>query len=264
VKSGGGLRYVTGPMGAGKTLNGTRRILATVMSGRYAITNVELTGEWWKVASRHDMTCWSARSRRKAEDLYRRCYVFQPDLAEARRYRVPGTGEARAVFVWDETHNDLNNRKYKDDGRGEILEWATQLRKLGFAGFLLSQSHENTDAQLRRICNYIIRLQNQRDSVRLLGMRITPWPLFLAVWMPSNVPLVSKSKPAAVERYFLTWHRHCYDTMGLFHGLSLTDSEGEDSGIHLPDPRRTAPAPKDGAAGVVGSGSSDPAVTVST
>ena len=42
MKVAGGLNYVTGPMGAGKSLYGVRRIVAHITAGRYAVTNVEL------------------------------------------------------------------------------------------------------------------------------------------------------------------------------------------------------------------------------
>jgi hypothetical protein len=145
--------------------------------------------------------------------------------------------------VWDEGHNDLNNRSWRDDGRAAILEWGTQLRKLGFLGFLLSQHADNTDAALRRICNYRIRLQNQREATRVLGMRITPWPLFIASWYQTHAALPSahlRAQPLRVERYFLGWHRHLYDTHGLYHGLAAEDDEAGVLWLPMPGGRPSA------------------------
>jgi hypothetical protein len=172
--------------------------------------------------------------RAKVVDNLQRAYRYEDDLEAAMKYRLPGSGEARGLFLWDEGQNVLNNRDWKADGRREILMWATQLRKLGFVGFLLSQHQDNTDAALRRVCNYVIRLQNQKEQTRALGVRITPWPLFLAVWMPANSPLVSKAKPVKIERYVLSWHRRLYDTHGLFHGLAAY-AEANDGLVHLPE-----------------------------
>jgi adenosyl cobinamide kinase/adenosyl cobinamide phosphate guanylyltransferase len=237
LKVGGGLNYVVGPMGAGKSLYGVRKIVAALTAGKYAITNVELREDAFDRIAGHIVfgRPWTWRKRRRISDKLRAHYVFETDLAQAVRYRVPGTGEARALFVWDETHNDLNNRNWRERaaahknerGTDSLLEWATQLRKLGFVGYLLSQHHENTDAALRRVCSYLIRMQNQKESTRMLGMRITPWPLFLAAWYPTNTPLVEKMKPMQVERYFLGWHRHLYDTLGLYHGLALLDDTSD-------------------------------------
>ena len=237
MKIGGGLNYVVGPMGAGKSLYGVRKIVAYLTAGQYVVTNVELREDAFQRIARHAVSLhpWAFHKRERIADQLRAYYVFETDLAQAVRYRVPGRGEARAAFVWDETHNDLNNRNWRERaklhanerGTDSLLEWATQLRKLGFVGFLLSQHHENTDAALRRVCSYLIRMQNQKEQTRLLGMRVTPWPLFLAAWYPTNVPLMDKVKPMKVERYFLGWHRHLYDTLGLYHGLAALDDTDE-------------------------------------
>jgi hypothetical protein len=245
VKVGGGLNYVVGPMGAGKSLYGVRRLVAAVVSGRHAVTNIELLPGWAdRVASHVARFASSAKRDRIATGLESR-YHLELELRTAMDFRLlcgkcgrrpyecgHRQDEARAVFVWDEGHNDLNNRTYKEREQS-LLEWATQLRKLGFVGYLLSQSHENTDAQLRRICNNIIRLQNQREQTRMLGMRITPWPLFIAAWYPAHLALGQGAKgsatikPISVERYLLDWHRNLYDTHGLYHGLAAADEGRE-------------------------------------
>lgn len=239
MKLGGGLNYVTGPMGSGKSLYGVRRIREYVMSGRYVVTNVELYPWAFDLMAKRAGRFLSSAERRRIAARLQSFYIYEADLHEAMRYRVPGKGEARALFIWDETHNDLNNRNWRDNGRGEILEWATQLRKLGYVGFLLSQHHENTDAALRRVCNWLVRLRNQRESHRVFGLRATPWPLFLAEWYMTNVPGSQGVKPTKVERYFLDWHRTLYDTHGLFHGLDQADDD--ELVIRLPEGGRLTP-----------------------
>jgi hypothetical protein len=240
VKVSGGLNYVVGPMGSGKTYYAVRKIIKALTEGKYAITNVELNPDFPERVARH-FAPTNRRNRAKIIHKVTTGYVYEADLEEAMRYRIPGKGEGRALFVWDEGHNDLNNRSWRKEGRADLLEWGTQLRKLGYVGYLLSQSADNTDAQLRRICNYAIRLQNQREQTRLLGLRITPWPLFLAVWYPAHLALTQRiPQPDKVERYFLGWQRHLYDTHGLFHGLA---SETEQGVIWLP-PRLPGQMPK--------------------
>lgn len=278
---GGGLNYVVGPMGSGKSMFGVRRIVSAVCSGSYCVTNVRLLDGWAERVARHEF--W--RDKSSPERLARRVawlqahYVYETSLEQAMRYRLPCVvcggdsrecghpqvgGEARAVFVWDETHNDLNNRDYQGHGNTQseretererrrlILRWATQLRKLGFVGFLLSQHHENTDAQLRRVCNHIIRLQNQRHAGKFGKLLPKRFTMFLAYWFPAH--LADKSvggvKNVHFERYFLPWTRHLYDTMEVFHGL---DAELDDdrAPIVLPKggwfrgegPRDSGPAP---------------------
>jgi len=242
VKVGGGLNYVTGPMGAGKSLYGVRSITNALLSRQYVVTNVELVPDFaWRIA--HHVAPLSSRKRRKVADTCMRYYVYETALEQAIGYRLPGRGEARGVFIWDEGHNDLNNRSWRErrnkfanerTGGDVLLEWATQLRKLGFVGFLLSQHMDNTDAALRRVCNFAVRLQNQREQTRLLGLRVTPWPLFLAYWYPSHLADGTKGVQATrFERYVLPWHRVLYDSWETYHGIDSEDDE-ETTPILLP------------------------------
>jgi hypothetical protein len=243
VKTGGGLNFVTGPMGAGKSLYAVRGGVAAMMSGQYWVTNVELMPDAFdRIASRVSMFAAKDRKRAIAEKM-RRLYIYETDLSQVLKYRHRGQGEARWRLDWDEGHNDLNNRSWRDEGRGDILKWATQLRKLGGVGFLLTQHGDNTDAALRRVCNFQVRLQNQREQTRMLGMRVTPWPLFLAYWYPAHLGLAGqKIQPTKIERYMLGWHRHLYDTFGLYHGLAA-DQAASDV-VWLGDDRANVLVPK--------------------
>jgi len=238
MKVGGGLNYVVGPMGAGKSLYGVRKIVTYLLEGRYVVTNVELREDAFERIVRRTVFArpWSFRKRQRMLDKLRSLYIFETDLAEAVRYRVPGTGEARALFCWDETHNDLNNREWKKNSESGILTWGTQLRKLGFVGFLLAQHADNTDAALRRICNFQIRLQNQRENVRIAGMRLPFMPrLFLAAWYPAHlVGGGTRVTAYRVDRYFLGYYGGLYDTWGLFHGIDES-ADPERAPIYLGD-----------------------------
>src|SRR4051794_25076971 len=241
MKVGGGLNYVTGPMGAGKTFYGVRRICDYVTTGRYVVTNVRLHDDAFERIAKHTAPWRSSAARRELAERMKGFYVYEDDLEAAMRYRLPGKGEGRGAFLWDEGQHGLNNRSWKDEGRAEVLSWATQLRKLGFVGYLLTQHQDNTDAALRRVCNFRVVLQNQREQTRLLGMRVTPWPLFLAGSMPTNVPIGRKQTPAKIERYMLGWQRNLYDTHGLSHGL--VQAMDPDS-VMLPGGGRRAPPPQ--------------------
>ena len=276
-----GLNYVVGPMGSGKSMFGVRAIVAAVTSGKYAVTNVHLyerghakcpEGWAWHVVKRkYGREFRDPIKRAAAIARLEGLYVYEEGLRTAMRYRVPcircggdlkrcghsgPEQEGRAVFVWDETHNDLNNRDYQGHGadreqreaekerRRLIVRWATQLRKLGFSGFLLSQHHENTDAQLRRVCNHLIRLQNQRKVeglwvLKLLPQRLT---LFLVYWYPAHLAdgrNENQLKPNRRERYWLPWCRHLYDSWETFAGIDALDDA--DSPILLPAGGRPSP-----------------------
>jgi hypothetical protein len=262
----GGLNYVVGPMGSGKSMFGVRQIVAALLRGQYVITNVRLLDGWaeqlvkWHYGGDYRDPGRRAAAIAKLEGHY----VFERALRTAMRYRVPCVRcggdtrtcghvgpdqEGRAVFVWDETHNDLNNRDYQGYGdtreardaekerRRIVIRWATQLRKLGFVGFLLSQHHENTDAQLRRVCNHIIRLQNQRQSEGLWLARLLPrrFTVFLVYWYPAHLATGVPEhliKPIRFDRYLLPRERVLYDSWETFHGVDELD--GEDAPILLP------------------------------
>jgi hypothetical protein len=258
-------------MGSGKSLYGVRNIVGYLLAGRYVVTNVELYPDAFERIARRTVIGrpWSYRKAEKIAAKLRSYYVFETDLAKAVTYRLPGKGEGRGLFMWDETHNDLNNRNWRERmkshetkrGTDALLEWATQLRKLGYVGFLLSQHHENTDVALRRVANYLVRLQNQKEHTRMLGMRVTPIPLFLASWFPANTPLMSSQKAVKTERFFLGWQRNLYDTHGLYHGLATV---GDESNVELlPAGGRVAapealPRPKEPASDLFPSASSAP------
>jgi Zonular occludens toxin (Zot) len=250
---GGGLNYVVGPMGSGKSMYGVRMIVRYLRAGRFVVTNVRLLDGWEKAVARKLFPRERSAEKRAARERWLLGhYKYQPALREAMRYIVPcgicagdprecghsgPEQEGRAVFVWDESHNDLNNRDYAGHGidklqrdverehRRLVLRWATQLRKLGYVGYLLSQHQENTDAQLRRVCNYIIRLQNQRH--RGIGVLLPKrLALFLVYWYPAHLADGTlRVRSTRTERYFLPWHRTLYDSWEVYHGLHTDDSE---------------------------------------
>lgn len=272
----GGLNYVVGPMGSGKSMFGVRAIVGALRQGKYVVTNCRLLDGWAeKLVEKHYGRDWRNPERRRlAVERLEGFYVYETDLRVAMRYRIPCAvcggdtrscghsgpeQEGRAVIVWDETHNDLNNRDW--DGSGDtkeerqedrrrkrlLIRWATQLRKLGFVGYLLSQHHENTDKQLQRVCNNIIRLQNQRNAEGLWLAKLLPrrWTLFLVYWFPAHLANDSGSfgrQPYAHrERYWLPWERHLYDSWETYHGID-DGSADETTPILLPaGGRRTSP-----------------------
>jgi hypothetical protein len=241
VNVGGGVSYIVGPMGSGKTLRAVRGMISALCSQKYVVTNVRLIEGWEDRVAKHVARTSSKERKQQIARKLRGYYLFVEDLDHAFNLitgtEIPGHGEGRAHFYWDESQNDLNNRTWRGksandqkrreeaEKRVDILEVATQFRKLGIEGYILSQHTDNTDVAIRRACNWVIRMQNQREQTRMLGVRITPWPLFLGFWYPSNVVL-GKANPVRTERYFLDWHRHLYDTMGLYHGVANRSAIG--------------------------------------
>ena len=77
----------------------------------------------------------------------------------------------------------------------------------GYQGYLLSQHHENTDAQLRRVCNHLIRLQNQRNRGGLGKLLPRRWALFLVYWFPAHLAEGTNGKGVQAVRFERDSHR---------------------------------------------------------
>lgn len=239
MKVDGGLSFVVGPMGAGKTLFEVRGGVDMMLRGGWWITNVPLYPDALDRIARH-VAPFNWRARRRLRAKLERRYIFEEELDRALRYGVAKNvrrpGQARARLGWDESYSALNAREW-DGGRGktkddraELLENVPMLRKLGVAGYLLAQHEETVDKNMRRICNWTIRLQNQRENVRILGKRVPMLPpLFLAYYYQSNAgqKAMGVQKAQHVERHFLTWHRNLYDTLGLYNAAMAAEAGGE-------------------------------------
>ncbi|HEY8723498.1 MAG TPA: hypothetical protein VIL92_06515 [Gaiellaceae bacterium] len=238
MKVDGGLSIVVGPMGAGKTLFEVRSGVRHMLHTGWWVTNVQLYDDALERIAHH-VAPTSRRNRRKILDKLEDRYRYTDDLQHAlshavdRRMRKPGVALAR--LGWDESLSDLNAREW-DGGRGkskddraELFERVPMLRKNGVAGYLLVQHEELIDKNARRICNWVIRLQNQRENTRIMGVRVKVLPpLFLAFWYQANSgdKRASVARAVATERYTLTWHRKLYDTLGLFGVSARDDDEG--------------------------------------
>lgn len=243
MKPSGGLTYVTGPMGSGKSYFAVRKMAEALLQRKYVVTNVPLSEDFAERITRHvpqsHIFPWT---RKKRIELLQSLYIFEEDIKEAIRFAPPRPkkpGNITGLFVWDEFHNDVNNRDWLDDkdNRGVLNQWSTQMRKLGIAGVVLSQHADNTDTAWRRIANFEVRLRNQRDLVRVLGMRVSPIPFFIAHWMPKNTQKINRGDNILhTERYFLGWEKKLYDTLGTFHGISDKMEEITAGFIELPEP----------------------------
>jgi hypothetical protein len=267
VKIDGGLSMRVGVMGAGKTLGEVQDGIAHLLAGGFWVTNIPLgvfehgdfqpLDERWADRVAFHVRPFSRANRRKVRDALLSRYVFVEDLGDALWYGVPRKlrkpGHALARLSWDESLVELNSREW-DGGRGrskddrtELFENIPMLRKLNVAAFLLVQHEELLDKNARRVCNWYVRSENQRENHRVLGMRIkTLPPLFLHFWYQGNSAdkrdRTKGSRPVKIDRRFLTWHRAIYDTLGLYGVAAVAQ---EDSRIvWLGDHRRPAlPAP---------------------
>jgi Zonular occludens toxin (Zot) len=221
------IRFVTGGLGAGKSLYAMRKVGDALLRDRVVVTNVELREGWEHIVQRHNPWTWKLGRRGRAE--YRahltRLYHWEPDLQAMTHCYVRGEGEGRAILVLDEAHNELSNREWQEANRMVFVKWLTQARKLGYHVYLISQHRDNAEAQIRRVATFEVRLTNWRQSARipLLGFSPFPVPAFLALTFPANAPggVIKAQDVFAREFFFLSWHRHLYDTFGTFYGIDV-------------------------------------------
>jgi hypothetical protein len=245
VKVDGGLMMKVAPMGGGKSLSEVRDGVRHMLAGDWWVTNIVLGvfdgdvfvehDERWADRAAFSVCPASRRNRRKVRDRLLRSYTFTDELDHALRHAVPRklrkAGHARLRISWDESLRDLNSREW-DGGRGktrddrvELFERVPMLRKNGALASLLVQHEELLDKNARRICNWYVRVENQRETQRVMGMRLLMLPpLFIAYWYRPNKSDKRDRTigPAKIERFFRTWHGSIYDSLGLY-GVSRDD-----------------------------------------
>lgn len=244
MRAGGGLHFIDGAQGHGKSFKGIRLIGDSLINGAHVVTNVPLVPGWEKLISRHNPKNYFRSKKHSHRDLRER-YHYVDSIDAAMKFRLlcircgseplecgHEQPDGLAVIIWDEAHNELSNRDWSGRGatkeaqeqdkqrRARIILWATQLRKLGYEGYLITQHYENVDVGLRRVAGWRIRMLNQRENVRFLGMRILPFPLFIARYYPANETITVFTKPEFKQVTGLSWHRKLYRTRAVFHGLA--------------------------------------------
>jgi zona occludens toxin len=227
---------VEGPPGSGKSYSCVTRIYNALNRGQYVATNIQLSEGWALEFAK------ASRLRRlipgRVEKLaakYEANLFMSGDLEELMRVRLQGKGEERGLLLLDEAHNWMNSRTWTAGDRERLVRFFTQHRKLGWNVFLVSQRSAAIDAQVRGLCEYRITLRNLR-RVRLAGIPVVPFNLFLALWSWESV------SNELVQRDFYRLNKRIarqYDSLALSHGL---EEEGFEA-IWLPPLAEVPEAP---------------------
>lgn len=251
--------YVTGPLGAGKTTYGARKLGRAFLEGRVVASNIKLPPDWSLIVAKHFPGWWrmkdSARQSLRAE-LERR-YAWEPDMNALVRAKIHGKGEGRGVMLIDEAHLVMNNRSWEKDEQNEFIGELAHARKRGWTVYIIAQHADNTDVAARRIATANIQLLNWRQLTRmpLLGTPMLPVPLFLAMAFPLNGTkgVVNTNKVLFREVFTLGWTKRLFDTT-----QELFEDDDDDSNrIWLPLPRQAGAGR--GAPGAPNGGPGEPA-----
>jgi len=250
----GVIRYVTGPLGSGKSLYASRLIGRSLMRGRPVVSNVRLVDDWPRVLSGRFLAHrLNPRKRRAYEDRIVRYYHYEPEISRIIEMQLHGKGEGRGLMVIDEVDNEINNRQWQKDGQQVFLRKLRMARKRGWVVYLLSQHMENTDKSARRIALENVRLVNWQQLVKvpLIGVPLLPFPVFLALTYRNadSLPAAISGQGAGREKctgrviFRLGWYKNLYNT---FQDFALDDAvlDGEivDEALYLPLPAADRPA----------------------
>jgi hypothetical protein len=202
------LYCVTGPMGAGKTVYAVKKCRDGLEEGKFVITNFKLTPGWETIVARKNLfrRLIPGRWKKLAETWERRTYMVT-DLAELKRIRLAGSGEGRGVVVIDEGHVFMNARAWKEDGRGDLVEWVSATRKLGLDIFIITQDLQSLDRQVRDRLTYHVHLRNL-SQFRVMGIPIFPVNVFIAItqWHAAGKAIVRR------ESYMLGLTKKLFET----------------------------------------------------
>lgn len=234
------IAYVTGPLGAGKTYYGCRKIADGLLKGKVVLTNVQLAENWEHTILSHAPHYRIAGKRRKREFRMemRERYAYVPSIDEIVHARIHGRGQERGIRVIDEAHNEINNREWAEHNQKQMLKVMALSRKRGWDDYIIAQHQNNTDAALRRIATVEIRMVDWQQVTKLpvFQTKLLPFHLFLAQAYPTNIPANVKraGTPLWKELFLLSWQRKLYNT---FQDYEIENFRPEEfDGVILPVP----------------------------
>lgn len=228
----GVVRFVTGPLGSGKSAYASRLIGKALLAGKPVVSNVKLVDDWPDRVSRR---FWSYRfrptTRREHARKLRGYYLYVPEISDLIDVRAAchickldpldcrhRPREGRALMVIDEVDNEINNREYMKDHQKEFLRKLRMARKRGFVVYLISQHAENVDKAARRIMLENVRLVNWQQLLRVpfVGAPLLPFPLFTASRYRNeeamSAAMARKERRMGREFFRINWTSHLYDT----------------------------------------------------
>jgi len=149
---------VTGKLGSGKTLAMVGRIRDYLRAGKPVATNISLNPE--------HLAKWS-----KAPVVWR--LADRPTVADLEAIgTVHSTGqeEKNGALVLDECGAWLNARTWSDKGRATFVDWMLHSRKKGWDVYLIVQSLNMIDKQIREGIGEYTVICRRLDRLRIPGL----------------------------------------------------------------------------------------------
>jgi len=211
------IRFITAPIGGGKTLWATIQICKELeKTERFIVTNVPLRLP--------ELAEYCHKWIKRPVDLRKRVRVITPEQAKKWFYFLPGQELTRMAevagrqgkdhgchYVLDEVHLLFPARKWAEVA-DEVEEYTSQLRKLNDDLMLISQHPDKVDKNFRRNATEWLYVTNLGKSRLFLGVGIPGrfrWNLY-------SMQPQGKEKPEASGFYSFDKARGyhlCYNTM---------------------------------------------------
>jgi len=195
--------FLTGSLGAGKTLAAVGRIRDALLAGKRVATNLNIFPEKL-VPSKSKATIIRLPDKPRICDLD--LIGYGCDLVgDSSDY----DGKRFGLLVLDECSSWLNTRTWNDKERMPVLEWFLHARKYRWDVIFIVQNMDSVDKQLREaLCEHFVRVRRlDRFAVPVIG-----W-LSRLIGLNLNMPQVhvasvyygtSPDKVMHVERW---WYR---------------------------------------------------------
>jgi hypothetical protein len=144
--------FVTGKLGAGKTLAAVSKIREYLNQGRKVATNLDIYLEN-VLPKKNKSTILRLPDKPRPEDLYNMGTGDGNHWEDNKTYDESKFG----CLVLDECATWLNSRDYKDKERAEFLEYLLHARKYRWDIYFLVQDHKAIDKQIiEALCEHLV------------------------------------------------------------------------------------------------------------
>ena len=154
--------FVTGKLGAGKTLCSVGRIQDYLEEGRKVATNLDLNLEHL-LDSRSKTTVLRIPDKPRLQDLE----------MMGRGHELDKPDESKnGLLVLDECLDFLDSRSWRDPERGPVLSWMRHARKHRWDVMFVLQDIESADGQLvRQLCEHLVTCR-RTDRIKVAGFHL--------------------------------------------------------------------------------------------
>lgn len=164
--------FITGKLGAGKTLGAVGRIGEYLQRNSRVATNLDLYPERFHKKKTRNCSITRLPDKPSASHMFQLGNGYEGDLNE----------ENNGLIVLDECGTWFNSRTWNDPDRKELIDWFLHARKLRWDIIFIVQDISIVDKQARQtLCEHLVIVRRlDRVSIpffsfffKLFGMRLT-------------------------------------------------------------------------------------------